>query len=201
QRSRVADGLCLWCPHQSAKPIVLPPIAGLSTTLCRAHKEHLSRHGHPLKPSYAGSEIAPLENLARRWLRRAAKKAPTAHVSNVLLRVRTLLNDREECGATLPTVPEDRARAIMARLYAKYCGERWEGVRTRWPRKLSLDQLALEVAAMGLAIELAHALHPAPCSDPRYVETQIGKLLFRRSGGWLRRSIREDDSKTEYMLQ
>lgn len=191
-----AFGMCKWCEPQARRPSQRASGTGLSPTMCRPHKEHLARHGHPLKTSYTANIARPLERIAKLWLKRALK-AKKQHAVSAVLGMRALILTGKEPGALLPTNTKARAEAVLGRYYAKFCGEREQGIRTRWPKQRTLDALALELAALTLCVELAQVLDPAPASDPHFANTQAGKLLFRRAGGWLRRSEREDHSKAE----
>jgi len=159
--------------------------------------EHKQRHGHPLKPSYGAAQLRPLEAFSRRWLRRAIKgKPPKRNVTNAISAARRIILGGKDHGQVLPSAPREKAAAMFGRLYAKYCGERYEGMRTRWPAQRTLDQLALEAIAIALSVELAQRLDPAPASDPHFADVQVGKIVFRRAGGWLRR-IEEADRVIE----
>jgi hypothetical protein len=117
------------------------------------------------------------------------------------VKVRNAVLRGEVAGQILPTKPKEKAAAVFGRLYALYCGDRPEGVRKRWPHRRSVDALALETAAVTLSVRLAVSLDAAAISDTRFTDTQIGKVIFRRAGGWTRRTERIDTSKTEYLLQ
>jgi hypothetical protein len=52
-------------------------------------------------------------------------------------------------------------------------------------RRISLEDLAIKVAAVVAGLELAHAFDPAP-ADTRYLNVQVGKAVHRLAGGYHR---------------
>lgn len=188
-------GKCAWCEPHPSRASQRAQGKGLSPSMCRKHVEHLARHGHPTKASYPATWLAPLERLARVF-------AEKPSVQLAALRTRNLILGGTPPGQIYPTDPKLKAKAVLGRLYLKYCGERSSHERTRWPRLRTLDELSIDVVCIALSVRTACALEPsAPPSDNRFAHAQIGKVIFRRAGGWLRRFERHDHSQREHLLR
>ncbi len=151
-------GLCRWCPPCSGRPSQARAGTGFSRSLCDQHQRHKQRHGHPAKRSYTAPELAPFRRVTRGWLRALLSNSPKAarsQFSSAALSVardsiaqlkRMIEASDLRDSRALPVGPDEKARAVLGRLYSKYCLERDEGVRDRWPRQISSAALAERLA-------------------------------------------------------
>lgn len=193
--SAVACGYCL-----DGTPTERRAGKGLSPRMCQRHSERLSRHGHPLKPSYRRAEVRPYILLAERFIRdvSSGKHVPSTRgaldpASSVLTTVRTYRSMILSAGPSrrdLPRTPAAKAKAILGRLRAKYLLPPEDEARTSRFHRMTPDALAIKIAAVVVGIELAHRHDPAP-GDARYLSVQIGKAVHRFAGGHHRAFLSE----------
>lgn len=173
---------------------------GLSPTMCRRHREHRSRHGHPAKPSWAASEIRPYVRVAERFIREVlnGQRAPRNSIGADpawAVRVTVLGYERRLVASGMdqrdrPRQRRQRAKAILARLRAKYTTPPQDEELASRVRLISIRELAVKVAAHVVGAQLAHRFDPAP-ADNHYLDVQIGKVLHRLAGGHHRAWVQE----------
>ncbi|GAB2623730.1 hypothetical protein GCM10027191_20060 [Novilysobacter erysipheiresistens] len=136
----------------------------MNRSYCRAHVEHLSRHGSYSKSSYKAAELTPHRARALAWLR--SKSAEPA-VREAVDRVRTLYwrgGATEEAFRLAGKSPERRALICWARLRAQH-----------------IDPL--HPLAAWLGVSLCHRADLQPERKIEYRWVQAAKVVFRMSGG------------------
>jgi hypothetical protein len=190
----LSAGFCAYC--FDGTPSERRAGKGLSRRMCRKHREHLSRHGHPSKPSWTAAEVRPFVGLAERAIRGTLAGTPgglgDARAVRATVRAYAGMIERAHTpDAALPRRPQERARAILGRLGAKYL-ETLRSARQDGPgralRSLSPDDLAAKLAAVVVGLGLAHDADPAP-ADRGFLLHQIGKAVHRLAGGYHRTHV------------
>jgi len=137
---------------------------GLDRRFCRAHADHLQRHGSPFKKSYAAAQLNPYRRAAVEWL---MANEHDRYVRNAIQRVKGLY-DRAgpfvEAFRLRGKSPSDRARAAWARL-----------------RHHEVDPRV--VLAVWLAVEMVIKDDPQPVRTAEFKRVQAAKVLHRLASG------------------
>ena len=164
---------------------------GLSRRLCRRHREFLARHGHMSKPSWRASEVEPFIHLAAKFIHHAID----THANEdepLRIAVRGTLDSyggmvarATVSGQELPRRPGERAKALLGRLGEKTLEVSPGGGHGAALRPMTMDDIALKLAAVVVGLRLAHRFDPAP-ADEHYLTVQIGKAVHRLAGGFHR---------------
>lgn len=135
---------------------------------CRQHLKHTRRHGHPIKPSYRASEIAPYRIAVAKWLAMNATRREVEHALAGIEQILAASGRAVEPRHLLGLPAKDRAAAIWARI-----------------RERRAEPKAILATILGVSLCIA-ADHQRPShAEFRYV--QVAKLLNRIGGGIVRR--------------
>lgn len=137
---------------------------GLDRRFCRAHADHLQRHGSPFKKSYTAAQLNPYRRAAVEWL---LANEDDRYVRNALQRVKGLY-DRAgpfvEAFRLRGKPPPERAQAAWARL-----------------RHHNVDPRI--TLAVWLAVEMIVQDDPYPVQTSEFKRVQAAKVLHRLASG------------------
>lgn len=145
---------------------------GLDMKYCRAHAEHLQRHGSLHKRSYTAKELNPYRQAALAWL------LDNEHEFWVKSTIQRMLSLYQQAGPHVEAFrlrglrPKERAMAALARL-----------------RKHAIDPRL--VIAAWLAVEMIIRDDPQADRKPEFKRVQVAKVVHRMASGSHKRWERE----------
>lgn len=137
---------------------------GLDEKYCRAHYEHLQRHGSMIKGSYVAKDVNPYRHAVLEWL---LANAENMWVADALGRVKGLYQRSGrhiEAFRLRGLSPSDRAKAAWARL-----------------RHHEIDPWL--VISSWVAIELVVRDDPQPVLTNEFKHVQAAKIVHRMASG------------------
>lgn len=141
---------------------------GVDTRYCRAHADHLQRHGSPYKKSYSAQTVNPYRRAALAWLE---ANRDDSWVQNAVERVQGLYQgagEHEEAFRLRGKTVQERAKIHWARL-----------------RKERINPYL--IIAAWLSVEMAILDDRQPVLTKEFKRVQAAKLVHRMASGTHRR--------------